>query len=145
MEHTQRPGRHPLIPSQYKRDGPLIGRLSGCGLVEGRKEVYFEVPTKASFGGNSLLGWHFAQKRQAWLGPLHACHRGKCSENLQTLSIKDNAEMEEGEETKQGILSGNGEWCSKHTLSKGSGRATNGLVGKPGEMPTRNQKWLVKP
>ena len=52
--------------------------------------------------------------------------------------------MREGEETKQGIFSGNGEWCNKHTLSKGSVWATNGLVGKPGEMPTRNQKWLVK-
>ena len=53
--------------------------------------------------------------------------------------------MEEGEETKQGILSGNGEWCSKHTLSKGSSRATNELMGNPKEMPTRNQKRLVKP
>jgi len=33
-------------------------------------------------------------------------------------------------ETKQGrVLSWNREWCSKHTLSKGSGRATNRLVG----------------
>ena len=49
------------------------------------------------------------------------------------------------EEIKQGILSGNGEGCIKHTLSRGSGRPTNGLVGKPREMLTRNQKRLVKP
>ena len=27
--------------------------------------VYFGVPTETSFGENSLLGWYFAQKRQA--------------------------------------------------------------------------------
>jgi len=53
--------------------------------------------------------------------------------------------MGEGEETKQGIFFRNGEWCSKHNLSRGNGRATDELVGKPREMPTRNQKLLVKP
>ena len=47
--------------------------------------------------------------------------------------------------TKQGILFGSGEWCNKHTLSRGSDRAPNELVGKLGEMPTKNQKRLVKP
>ena len=50
----------------------------------------------------------------------------------------------EGGETKQGVLSWNDEWCSKHTLSKGSGQETNRLVGNPRETPIRNQKWLVK-
>ena len=31
--------------------------------------------------------------------------------------------MREKAETKQGILSRNREWCSKHTLSRGSGQA----------------------
>ena len=43
------------------------------------------------------------------------------------------------------LFSGNGEWCDKHTLSRGNGRATNRLVGSLGEMPIRNCKWLVQP
>ena len=39
-------------------------------------------------------------------------------------------------------MSGNGEWCDKHALSRGSGWATNRLVGNPGEMLTRNQKMV---
>ena len=39
-------------------------------------------------------------------------------------------------------MSGDGEWCSKHALSKGSGRATNELVGNPGEMPTKKPKTV---
>ena len=31
----------------------------------GGKRVYFGVPTEAFSGENALLGWHFAQKRQA--------------------------------------------------------------------------------
>ena len=49
-------------------------------------------------------------------------------------------EIKKGEKHKQGILSGDEEWCSKHTLSRDSGRATNRLVGNLGEMLTRNQK-----
>ena len=48
-------------------------------------------------------------------------------------------------ETKQELLSGNGEWCGKYTLSRGNGRATNRLMGSPREMLIRNQKWLVQP
>ena len=36
--------------------------------------------------------------------------------------------MRERAKTKQGILSRNREWCSKHTLSRGSGQITSGLV-----------------
>ena len=48
-------------------------------------------------------------------------------------------------ETKQELLSRNREWCSKHPLSRDNDQATNRLVGNPGEMPIRNQKWLVQP
>ena len=51
----------------------------------------------------------------------------------------------EGGEKKKKVSSWNEEWCSDHTMSKGSGRATNELVGNFGEMPIRNQKRLVKP
>ena len=50
-----------------------------------------------------------------------------------------------GRETKQELLSRNREWCGKHPLSSDNGQATNRLVGNPGEMPIRNQKWLVQP
>ena len=52
--------------------------------------------------------------------------------------------MRERAKTKKKKLSRNREWCSKHTLSRDSGQITSGLVGKLGEMPTKNQKWLVK-
>ena len=109
MEHTQRSRHHLLVPSQYKRGGPLVRGFKGCGLAVGRKEIYFEVPTKTSFGRNALLGWHFAQKRLAWPGPLDACRRSKCSESVQSLSIEGKAEMEERGKTKQRILFGNKE------------------------------------
>ena len=48
---------------QYRRGVPLVRGFRECGLGVGRKEVYFKVPTKASFGRNALLGWHFTQKR----------------------------------------------------------------------------------
>ena len=61
----------------------------------------------------------------------------------QPLSIWGRQCSERGE-TKQEILFDNGEWCGKHTLSRSSGRATYRLVGNPGEIPIRNQKWLVQ-
>ena len=62
---VQWPVHHLLVPNQYKRSEPEVKGLKGCGLVVRGKVVYFGVPVKASFGENSLLGWHFAQKRQA--------------------------------------------------------------------------------
>ena len=58
---------------------------------------------------------------------MHAIRIG--TESLQSLSIKEDRNSERGE-TRQGILSRDGEWSSKHTLSRGSGRATNRLVGR---------------
>ena len=37
---------------------------------------------------------------------------------------------------KQKLFFGNGEWCGKHLLSKGNGRATNKPIGSLGKMPT---------
>ena len=39
-------------------------------------------------------------------------------------------------------MSGDGEWCSKHAVSKGSGLITKGLVGNLGRMPTKNPKMV---
>lgn len=36
-------------------------------------------------------------------------------------------------------MCGDGEWCSKHTLSRSSGQATNRLVGNLGEMPQKTK------
>lgn len=63
--HTQGLEHHLLVPNQYKKGGPLVKGVRGCGLVVGRNEVYFGVLAKASFGKNALLGWHFSQKKQA--------------------------------------------------------------------------------
>ena len=49
------------------------------------------------------------------------------------------------EKQNKGVLSWNGEWGSMHTLGRGSGWATNGLVGDPKGMSTRSQKRLGKP
>ena len=68
MEHTQRLGRHPLILSQYKREGPLIREFRGCGLAEGRKEVYFKVPTEAFFLGKFLARMAFHLKEVSMAG-----------------------------------------------------------------------------
>ena len=65
-------------------------------------------------------------------------------ESPQPLSSKRRQDSEQ-EKTKQELLSRNGERYGKHPLSRGNGQATNRLVGSPGEMPIRNQKWLVQP
>jgi len=47
---------HPLVPSQYRSNGPWVKGKRGYGLVVGRKgEVYSGVPVLALFGGNVLL------------------------------------------------------------------------------------------
>ena len=71
--YTQGPEHHQPVPNQYKEGGPMVKRFRGCGLVVGRKVVYFEVPVEPSFGENALLGWHFALKRQA-KGYDHSMH-----------------------------------------------------------------------
>ena len=38
------PGHYLLVPSQYMGGGSQVKVLRGCGLVVGRKGVYFEVP-----------------------------------------------------------------------------------------------------
>lgn len=45
-------------------------------------------------------------------------------------------------EIRQETMSRNEEWCNQHTLSRGSGLATGKLVGSPGGIPIRIQKWL---
>ena len=61
--HTQGLEHHPFVPNQYRKGGPSVKGLRGCGLVVGGKGVYFVVSTKTSFGKNAFLGWHLAQKR----------------------------------------------------------------------------------
>jgi len=63
--YTQGPEHHQPIPSQYKGGRPTVKGFRGCGLVVGRKGIYFNVLVGPSFRKNSLLGWHFDQKRQA--------------------------------------------------------------------------------
>ena len=65
-------------------------------------------------------------------------------ESLKSLSTQVKHKRGMGE-TKKRVLSWNEEWCNNYTLGKGSGWATNRLVNNPEGMPTRNQKWLVKP
>ena len=54
--NTQGPEHHPFVPSQYRRGGPTVIELRGCGLVVRGKRVYFWILAKASFGKNALLG-----------------------------------------------------------------------------------------
>ena len=39
-------------------------------------------------------------------------------------------------------MSGNGEWCNKHALSRDSGPVTKRLVGNLRRMPTKNPKTI---
>ena len=45
---------HQLVPSQYKRSGPIVKGFRGCGLVEGGKKPIF------GFQPGPLLGKCFA-------------------------------------------------------------------------------------
>ena len=72
---------------------------------------------------------------------LDACHRSRCRKPSTLISLGGGKAVK-GRETKQWILFGNGEWCGKHTLSTGSGRTTNNLVGNPREIPAKNQKMV---
>ena len=40
--HTQGSKHHILVPNLYRRGGPSIKGFRGCGLVVGRKGVYFK-------------------------------------------------------------------------------------------------------
>ena len=77
-----------------------------------------------------------------WDHLMHAIGVG--IESPQPLSTEGD-KVVSGRETKQELLFGNGEWCGKHPLSRSNGQITTRLVGSPGEMPIRNQKWLVQP
>jgi len=52
----------------------LVKEFRGYDLMVERKGVYFKVLAEVPFGENALLGWHFAQKRQAkgWGHLMHA-------------------------------------------------------------------------
>ena len=74
--HTQWPEHHLLVPNQYRRGGLSIKRFRGCGLVVGRKWVYFEVHVEAFFGEKCLVGMTLRPKKaNKGLGPLDAYHR----------------------------------------------------------------------
>ena len=64
VELTQRLEHHLLVPKQYKGGGTQLRDSKSVVWWWGEKMVYYGVPTKASFGRNTLLGRHFAQKRQ---------------------------------------------------------------------------------
>lgn len=53
--HIQGPEHHLPISSQYRRGGPTVKGLKGCGLLVGGKGIYFKVPIEVSFGENALL------------------------------------------------------------------------------------------
>ena len=75
-EARVRPRHYQPVPSQYKGGGSWVRGKKGYGLAVGRRESLFWGFHSNSFGGNILLGWHTAQKKEDELEPLGACHEG---------------------------------------------------------------------
>ena len=70
------PGHYLLVPSQYMGGGSQVKVFRGCGLVVGRKWVYFEVHVEAFLGEKCLVGMTLRPKEaNKGLGPLDAYHR----------------------------------------------------------------------
>ena len=110
----------------------------------GRKNIYFGVLAETLFG-KMLCSDDISPKRDKYrLEALDACHKGTYREHINPYLLRGGKVVSE-RETKQEFLFGNEEWCGKYPLSRGNGRATNMLVDSLGQMPIRNQKWLVQP
>lgn len=138
VERTQRPGHHLLVYSQYRRGEPFVKGFKGCGLTVGRKDVYFEVPIEASFG--EMPCQDGISPKRGKHGQGHLMHAIGVSVVRASSSYPSKVRQKwgRGEKQNKDFFFENGEGCSKHILSRGSGRATNELVVKPRELPTRN-------
>ena len=144
--NTQGPKHHSLIANQYRKGGPTIKGFRGCGLVVGERGLFWG-SCQGFFQENCLVGMAFRPKEVSKRlaptrnKPLSIWVEGR----TQNLIHLGKAGKMKGETKQIGFLSQNREWCSKHTLSKGSGQATYRLVGSLEGILTRNQKRLVKP
>ena len=68
--HTQGLEHHPLVPNQYRKGGPSVKGLRGCGLVVGGKMIYLGFPSRLLFGKMPCWDGILPRKGSRWLDHL---------------------------------------------------------------------------